>query len=898
MKITITKNLMAAALTVAIGCNVQAQSCTFNGLNPAYCLNSPSTALTTTASGGFFFGNGVAGSAFVPTLAGVGTHTVAYGTCTGSYAVNQNTTSFSTYSYVAPGGISSENNVYLGDDQVTAGLPIGFAFNFFCNNYTTFYISSNAFVTFNGGAGNGCCSGIAIPNGSQPNDIIATSWEDWNPGAGGAISYTTIGAVPFRTLVVTYSNVPHYGGSGGALTSQIHLIETYNIVRIITQSMISDGGNHTHGIENSTGTNGYYVSSARNGASYNLANDFTEFVPVYSACQVQTTVVSPTLVPVSGNTVICSGGNTSLTASGAVSYTWSGGVSSNAALVNVNPSATTVYSVASTNSIGCIATRVVTVVVNPGLPSLTVTASQNSVCVGKTVTLTAAGANSYVWSNGIANGGTVMPVTNTVYVVTGSNACGSSTAAVSITATPLPVVAVSNPTLSCAGQASTLTAVAAATGFSWTSNTSTLVQTGSSVIVNPQSTTVYTVAASDGTCGGVATLTLNVNPVPTLAVVANTTSICQGQSATLTVNGANTYSWMPTGGTATMITVSPMSSILYTVEGTNGFGCKTTTTQIMLVKPSPTIGLTASSTLACNGGTVDIFATGANAYAWSNGASGSSANYTINSSGPVSVSGTNTSNGCVSTSSMLINAFTPSISVTGPTLVCSGSNATLTGIGDPNGGTTFSWVGGFGSSNELNITPTVSGTYTLSTSTQTDNGLFCEMTVLHSVSVAPLPAVNASSTRTVICSKVESTTLTASGASSYLWSSTSGTVSTASAITVTAPAATTLNYTVTGKDANGCENTSYISVKVNACTGIDNAVEEGVMVYPNPNNGDFVIRTEKPMELTVVNALGQVVRNVTTEPGKTTVSVSGLANGVYFVVDRKGNVNTKVIVNR
>jgi hypothetical protein len=109
--------------------------------------------------------------------------------------------------------------VALSDDQLSGALPIGFSFNFYGNNYTSFYISSNGFLSFNGSAGSGCCSGQSLPNVSQPNNVIALAWEDFYPPAGGSITYYTQGVAPNRQLIISYNNIQHYF-SGNPVTIQ------------------------------------------------------------------------------------------------------------------------------------------------------------------------------------------------------------------------------------------------------------------------------------------------------------------------------------------------------------------------------------------------------------------------------------------------------------------------------------------------------------------------------------------------------------------------------------------------------------------------------------------------------------------------------------------------------
>ncbi len=100
--------------------------------------------------------------------------------------------------------------VPLGDDQVSSALPIGFPFEFFCNSYTDFYISSNGFITFNGGSGSGCCTGDVIPDPFDPNNIIALAWEDLDADNYGTIEYFTTGTAPNRILVVNFIGISHY----------------------------------------------------------------------------------------------------------------------------------------------------------------------------------------------------------------------------------------------------------------------------------------------------------------------------------------------------------------------------------------------------------------------------------------------------------------------------------------------------------------------------------------------------------------------------------------------------------------------------------------------------------------------------------------------------------------
>lgn len=127
--------------------------------------------------------------------------------------------------------------------------------------------------------------------------------------------------------------------------------------------------------------------------------------------------ISTTAFPSSA--AVCSGGSVTLSGSGAITYVWSGGI------VNGNnfvPTTTTTYTLTGTDANNCsnTATRVVTVM---QLPVIRV--NSPTICAGETAILTASGANTYSWSNGLAVASlAVTPTATTNYSVSGTNSNG------------------------------------------------------------------------------------------------------------------------------------------------------------------------------------------------------------------------------------------------------------------------------------------------------------------------------------------------------------------------------------------------------------------------------------------------------------------------------------------
>ena len=110
----------------------------------------------------------------------------------------------------------------------------------------------------------------------------------------------------------------------------------------------------------------------------------------------------------------------------------------------------------------------------------------------------------------------------------------------------------------------------------------------------------YYCGITNGTCGMVNTntVTISVNALPT-ASASGTTTICNGNSATLTASGVGSYLWN-TGAATSAITVSPTNSTSYTVTVTNTKGCFATANATVTVNngspPPPVAGTTAAGT--------------------------------------------------------------------------------------------------------------------------------------------------------------------------------------------------------------------------------------------------------------------------------------------------------------
>jgi hypothetical protein len=168
--------------------------------------------------------------------------------------------------------------------------------------------------------------------------------------------------------------------------------------------------------------------------------NWTLSLPSYSAanpvCGPFTSTPTPVTItnytPVSagspGNTTFCPGGSTNLVSSYSTGNLWSTGATTQG--ISVSNAGT--YSVTHTSPEGCTSIGYVSTFLFPA-PSVTVSPDA-AICPGTSVTLTAAGADTYVWTPGTGlntnNGSTVIasPTSGTTYQVTGTdgNGCQAS----------------------------------------------------------------------------------------------------------------------------------------------------------------------------------------------------------------------------------------------------------------------------------------------------------------------------------------------------------------------------------------------------------------------------------------------------------------------------------------
>ncbi|MDD5571872.1 MAG: T9SS type A sorting domain-containing protein [Bacteroidales bacterium] len=264
---------------------------------------------------------------------------------------------------------------------------------------------------------------------------------------------------------------------------------------------------------------------------------------------------------------------------------------------------------------------------------LNVSVNNPDICNGSTTTLTATASGgtpqySYSWNTSQTTSSiTVNPSINTTYTITVTdNTPSTFTAQGVVTVNPKPNVSATGCTV-CVGQCAWICA-SGANSYTWNTGFNSTCLT-----VCPTQTLTYTVTGADvNGCTNSATSVVNVSPKPNVTATGYT--ICVGQCACICAFGATIYTWS-TFSMQSCITVCPTQTTIYTVTGTDLNGCTNYTTCVVNVNPLPNV--TVNSGTITQGQSITLYASGANAYTWSDGETGN----------PITVNPTITATYCV-----------------------------------------------------------------------------------------------------------------------------------------------------------------------------------------------------------------------------------------------------------
>ncbi len=574
----------------------------------------------------------------------------------------------------------------------------------------------------------------------------------------------------------------------------------------------------------------------------------------------------PALLVSASASSVCAGSLVTLNVSGANTYTWQP-VNLTGSVISVTPSVSANYTVTGTSSLGCTsnATLSITVLPNPNVLLLPLT---QTLCAGQTLTVTQTGASSYTWQPGnvVTTGSQVVftPSVSTVYTINGANSQGCrSTMYNTVTVNSLPNVSVSPLTNTFCSSSSLSFSASGASSYTW-------YPAGSSgsvlTVLPPLLSSNYTVTGLS-IQGCTATVIKSTTVIPSPAVVAssNPPVSCGGGTVLLSGSGATNYTWQPGGITGQMILVNPSSTTIYTVTG-EGAGCSGTATVIVSNPLSPSI--TSAGNIDCNNPITQLYIT-ANSTTYTTLWSGpgiaagvSSASVQVNAAGVYTAVLTDTVTGCSATSTISVS------NNIGPVPVNIIPSTTLSCFPGPpvnllvSSSASYTWFPSAAVSPSTGPVVSVNPSVTTVYSVVATLGV-CSGSSAITISVNTTPTLTLSSSNNTLCAG-STATLSASGASSYIWIP-----GNSLGATVTLTPLSTTAYTVTGY--NGiCQSSSQTTLKVFPLPSLITSISPSIVCA-----GNTVTLTAAGGEL-----LGWTSNN--TFSAQPTILVTPSVTGVYL----------------
>jgi large repetitive protein len=427
-----------------------------------------------------------------------------------------------------------------------------------------------------------CRGATATINIQNPNAANTYSW--YNDAAATQPANPATGSVytsnPLNNSTTIYVQTTNANGCKGPIRAVAITVATATTPPAVAGVTICSGStatltgtntnNNTEWFSNPQGTG----TPLGTGAAYTtgvLTANTIVFAQNTSGqgCKSQTTPITVTVnaipaAPVAANASICSGESTTLTATGSGLISWynAANILQTVGASFTTPTLTaalTTYSVINAAN-GCNSLpTTVTVTANP-IPAAP-TAANTTVCRGQAATFTAIGSGTITWFadagavTQLATGTTftTAPLNNTTtyYIQNGALGCNSPLVAVTAQVQPLPPAPTAAPAAAC--QNATPFNVVASGGnattewYSTPNTTGTLLQTGDTFSPSTATVGMTTVFVSNvqGACRSQFTpVDITINAKPVAPTVAGNTTICAGQSTTLSAAGNGSIFWL------------------------------------------------------------------------------------------------------------------------------------------------------------------------------------------------------------------------------------------------------------------------------------------------------------------------------------------------------------------
>ncbi|MEM8584256.1 MAG: proprotein convertase P-domain-containing protein [Bacteroidota bacterium] len=496
--------------------------------------------------------------------------------------------------------------------------------------------------------------------------------------------------------------------------------------------------------------------------------------------EVTVNVSIPGSVTLGEDVTICPGDEVTLAASGSGPFTWS--TNEVGSEISVSPTGSQTY-VATTGIGNCLQADTLEVFVLPQVAASL--GPDTTICAGESLVLTAQGTpGDYLWStNENTESISVSPADTTTYsLVTTANGCtDTAEIVVSINA---PAIELSADTTVCPGDEVLLIA-SGTDAYLWSTTATT-----ASILVNPTTTTTYTIQGTSENCSVTEEVTVNVS-IPGSVTLGEDVTICPGDEVTLAASGSGPFSWS-TNETGDEITVNPAMSQTYVA--TTGIGnCLQADTLEVFVLPQVAASLGPDTTI-CAGESLVLTAQGTPGdYLWSTNENTES--ISVSPADTTTYSLVTTANGCTDTAEVVVSVNTPVVEVSDDVITCPGDEVQLSASGTAS----FSWSTGAETADIL-VNPTTTEVFTVTGTTEA-----CSVQANVQVEVLPLANLSLDANQSICLG--ETVSLTATSDASLVWST-----GEEEATIIVSPTSTTIYGVVAGE--GNCAVTDSIVVEV------------------------------------------------------------------------------------
>ncbi len=250
----------------------------------------------------------------------------------------------------------------------------------------------------------------------------------------------------------------------------------------------------------------------------------------------------------------------------------------------------------------------------------------------------------------------------------------------------------------------------------------------------------------------------------------------------------------------------------------------------------------------------------------------------------------------------------PSASISSVNSVCAGQPIAFSDASS-GGPAAWSWImpganPASATSQNISVSYTTSGVYTVSLTVSNATGT---NTAVKTITVSLNPSLTLSSSNASICVG-QSTTLTVSGATSYVWSPNTNLSSMTNSFVIANPTVSTV-YTVTG-NSGICVGTNTLFVTVDLCTSIETQINNSAaLIYPNPFTDEIIcyynLIEDGQIDIILFDVLGkelfhQIFKDIKGDHHQIIKTNDlNLSCGIYFLKFKYHNkeVNVKLLKN-